>query len=65
MSGGFIFDRFVRLEYGSKTPGSVWFGSMILELSPADAKELKGNFVAYGAYSQRIVTGPIEFRKSG
>jgi hypothetical protein len=64
MAGGFIFDRFTRLEYGSKTPGSVWFGAMILELSPADAKELKGNFVAYGAYSQRIVTGHVEFRKS-
>jgi hypothetical protein len=63
MTGGFIFDRFARLEYASKFPGSIWFGAMILELSP-DAKELKGNFVAYGAYSQRIVTGPIEFRKS-
>jgi hypothetical protein len=62
MTGGFIHDRFARLEYGSKNKDAVWFGTMILELSD-DASELKGNFVAYGAHSHRIVTGPIKFRK--
>jgi hypothetical protein len=63
MSGGFIHDRFARLEYASTAKGSVWFGAMILELSPA-ATELKGNFVAFGAHSQRIVSGPIQFVKA-
>src|SRR5258708_30229568 len=51
MTGGFYHDRFTRLEYAAKSKSSIHFGSMILELSP-DATTLKGNFVAFGAYSQ-------------
>jgi hypothetical protein len=63
MSGGFLHDRFARLQYTSKAKGSVHFGAMILELSPA-ATELKGRFVAFGAFSQEIVSGPIQLVKS-
>jgi hypothetical protein len=63
MSGGFLHDRFTRLQYTSKAKGSVHFGAMILELSPA-ATELKGRFVAFGAFSQEIVSGPIQLVKS-
>jgi hypothetical protein len=41
----------MRIEPGPVMAGRAW---------PADAKELKGSFVAYGAYSQRIVTGRVE-----
>ncbi len=63
MSGGFLHDRFARLQYTSKAKGSVHFGAMILELSPT-ATELKGRFVAFGAFSQEIVSGPIQLAKS-
>jgi hypothetical protein len=63
MSGGFLHDRFARLQYTSKAKGSVHFGAMILELSPA-ATELKGRFVAFGAFSQEIVSGPIQLVKT-
>ena len=62
MSGGFLHDRFARFDYVSKARGSVHFGAMILELSPT-ATELKGNFVAFGAYAQAIVSGPIRLTK--
>lgn len=60
LSGGFLHDRFLRLEYASDTKASVHFGAMILELSP-DARTLTGRFVAFGAYSQQIVDGSIRF----
>jgi hypothetical protein len=63
MSGGFLHDRFAQLEYSSMAKGSVHFGTMILELSPT-ATELKGNFVAFGAFSQQIISGLIQFTKS-
>lgn len=62
LTGGFLHDRFARLEYASEAKGSVHFGSMILELSPTGT-ELKGNFVAFGAYSQEIVSGVIQLTK--
>lgn len=62
MSGGFLHDRFARFDYTSKAKGSVHFGAMILELSPT-ATELTGNFVAFGAYAQQIVSGPIRLTK--
>jgi hypothetical protein len=60
---GVIHDRFARLEYASKVKSALTFGAMILELS-TDATELKGNFVAFGLYSKRIITGRIEFQKT-
>jgi hypothetical protein len=62
LSGGFLHDRFARLDYVSQTKGTVHFGAMILELSPA-ADALTGRFVAFGAYAQQIVFGPIRLVK--
>ncbi len=63
LSGGFLHDRFLRLEYASNAKGSVHFGAMILELSP-DTTVLSGNFVAFGAYSQMIVPGSLRFART-
>lgn len=62
ISGGFVHERFLRFDYASNLKGSVHFGSMILELS-ADTTTLRGHFVAFGAYSQTIVDGTLDFRR--
>lgn len=62
ITGGFLFDRFARLDYDSKDKGQEYFGSIVVELDSM-ATQMVGSFVAYGAYTKRIVTGTIKLKK--
>ena len=54
--GGFLHNRFLKLEYENVDTGAVQFGTFVAELSP-DGRRISGKYVGYGAQSERIVTG--------
>ena len=64
--GGFVHDRFLKLEYEMQAqPGSVQFGFTLLELSP-DGQTLSGPFLGYGALITRgMVSGTLQLHKRG
>lgn len=61
--GGFLYDRFLQLDYISKTEGRIQFGSAILELS-SSGEVLLGKYAGYGAFSKQIVTGSLELKRT-
>lgn len=63
VTGKFIFDRYLQLNYVSKDEGAVQFGSIVGELS-ATGKSARGRFVGYGAWSEKIITGSAELEKT-
>lgn len=62
VKGGFLFERFARIEYNSTSKGSVYFGSMIVELNPEGTK-FNGYWVAFGAFSKEVICGSINLDK--
>ncbi len=60
--GGFIHDRFLKLDYRIKDMGAIQFGSMILEFT-ADGDNLIGKFLGFGASTQTLVTGSLHLNK--
>lgn len=60
--GGFLYDRFLQLDYISKTKGRIQFGSAILELSPS-GEVLLGRYAGYGAFSKQIIDGSFELSR--
>jgi hypothetical protein len=61
-SGGFLHDKFLKLDYKNIDDSAIQFGSAILELS-ADGKKLTGSYLGYGATSERFIYGTIELEK--
>lgn len=62
LSGTFQYDSFVQLDYVSKNPASMQFGSVILELDPSGIS-FSGKFVGYAAISRGIVGGCVSMEK--
>jgi hypothetical protein len=64
-SGGFVHDRFLKLEYEMEAqPGSVQFGFTLLELSP-NGQTLSGPFLGYGARTRDLIKGTLELHRQG
>lgn len=63
LTGGFLYNRFLRIEYQTTTSNAVEFGSFVVELS-ADGRRLEGMFVGYGAFSEQIVFGRVVLNKT-
>jgi hypothetical protein len=63
LQGGFLYDRFLQLDYISTNKHRIQFGSIILELSPI-GEGLSGRYAGYGALSKQIVSGNIELRRT-
>lgn len=61
--GGFLYDRFLQIDYISKTEDRIQFGSAILELSPS-GEILLGRYAGYGAFSKQIVAGSFELKRT-
>ena len=61
--GGFVHDRFLRMNYHRTDEPRVQFGSMILELDD-HSKRLVGKLVGYGPYSKGIVEADISLEKN-
>jgi hypothetical protein len=62
-TGGFLYGRFIRLNYDTTDHRRVQFGSIVMELSP-DGNKLSGKYTGYGAFSQSIVSGYFEATRS-
>jgi hypothetical protein len=60
--GGFLYDRWLRLNYVASDRRQVQFGSTVLLLD-SQAKTLKGHFVGYGAITDAIVTGSMKLER--
>lgn len=60
--GGFLHDRFLKLDYKNTNPAEMQFGSLILNLS-SDGKKLSGRFLGYGAKTEKLVFGELTLEK--
>lgn len=61
--GGFLYERYLRVDYVSKKRHRIQFGVIVLELSPT-GETLSGKFVGYGAFSEDIISGYIELERA-
>ena len=62
LTGGFLYDRYLRLHYNNQKATIINFGSAVLELD-ASAMKLSGRFVGYGSNTEGLVFGSIELHK--
>jgi len=62
LDGRFQNDRFLRLDYTSSVAGETHFGTFILEMNPLGTR-LTGQFLGYGAYTERLVGGKVTVEK--
>jgi hypothetical protein len=62
LDGGFLHDRFLKIDYKNSDSGTIQFGSMTLELE-ADPKSMTGRYSGYGSFSKCIIFGVIEVAK--
>jgi hypothetical protein len=55
-------DQFVKLDYFNKDNIAVHFGSIILQVS-ADGQTLRGRFLGYGAFQEKVIAGNIQLKR--
>lgn len=60
--GGFLYERFVKLEYRNADVYTVQFGTAILDLSN-DSQTLTGAYVGFGSMTGSVVKGRLRFTK--
>ena len=56
--GGFNYERFVSINYSSRDPGFMQFGTFILELHSVP-NTMKGKFIGFGPLTDRIIAGDV------
>ena len=62
MEGGFFHDRFLKFDYKNTDDTAIQFGAITAELSP-DGRTIRGRYIGYGPFSERLVNGSIELHK--
>lgn len=62
LKGGFLHDRFLKLDYKNTNQAAMQFGSLILNLS-SDGKKLTGRFLGYGSKTEKLVFGELKLEK--
>lgn len=62
--GGFLHDRFLKVDYSHSDEAHIQFGSAVLLMSD-DGRSLTGRYVGYGSLTKQIVTGLITLSKTG
>jgi hypothetical protein len=60
--GGFLYERFLKIDYFHSDSAHMQFGTAVLVLSD-DGRTLSGRYVGYGSLTKQIVTGLIELAK--
>jgi len=63
LRGGFLSDRFFKMDYRNAHPDILQFGSLLFELS-ATGRELNGHFVGYGYKTQKVISGKVKMKKT-
>lgn len=56
VTGGLLYQRYVRLNYQNRDSRVIQFGSLLAEVDD-QGRDLSGPFVGYGALSNRIISG--------
>jgi hypothetical protein len=62
VSGEFLYDSFLRLDYINVDDFVMQFGAVVLELDSIGSN-LKGKFVGYGAISNKIINADVYLKK--
>lgn len=62
VTGGFLYDKFLKLDYKNTNRGTIQFGTMVLELAPHPST-MEGQYVGYGSLTESIVSGQILLTK--
>ena len=62
VKGGFFHSRFFQFSYKSTDPKMIQFGTAIFEMD-STGREMTGQFIGYGAFSNRIVEGGTSLKK--
>ena len=63
LKGGFLYERFLKLDYKKDNEGVIQFGSLIIEFAE-DSETLKGKYSGYGSLTKSIVSGEILLSRS-
>jgi hypothetical protein len=62
LAGGFLYERFLSLDYKCTDKQRIQFGSTFFQLS-ATGETLKGKYLGFGPADENIVVGNIELAK--
>lgn len=63
LKGGFVDARQLVLSYRNADPAKLQHGELILALSN-DALEFRGGFVGLGISTNKVISGPVQLRKT-
>ena len=62
LEGGFLYEKFLKMDYKNDDKANIQFGSITLDVSP-NSKRMKGKFSGYGSISESVVGGDIFLEK--
>ncbi len=62
VSGGFFYERFLKLSYTPSDEMTIQFGSVVLQLD-AGGQSLQGKYSGYGKLTNSTVFGTLELKK--
>ena len=63
LSGNMVASSYLRLDYVSRDPGVIEFGTLLLKL-PSTGGKLKGKYVSFGPITEELVNGEYAFSQS-
>jgi hypothetical protein len=58
-----VASSYLRLDYVSRDPGVIEFGTLLLKL-PSTGDKLKGKYVSFGPITEELVNGEYAFSQS-
>lgn len=64
VSGGFVSERLLRLDYRNVDDHKLNFGTVLLEMN-ANAREMSGGILAYGRDPDQVYNGTIQLVTDG
>lgn len=63
LTGNMVASNFIRLDYVSRDPAVIEFGTLLLRL-PSTGGKLKGKYVSFGPITEQLVNGEYTFSQS-
>jgi len=63
LSGGFLDNKYLKMDYLSRMSGILEFGSFIAELD-SEGRVLHGRFIGYGRRTSGLISGVIRLEKA-
>lgn len=63
LSGNMVASNYLRLDYVSRDPAVIEFGTLLLRL-PSTGGKLEGKYVSFGPITERLVNGEYTFSQS-